>query len=517
MNHLHFIGIGGIGMSGLAAMCREQGMTVSGSDRDAERPENARIIDALRNQKIDIYPQDGSYIEKSGRPEYIVYSTAIEEDNPDLVAGAGIPRLHRAELLAKLMEELHFTNTVAVTGSCGKSTVTAYAAEALTNLGVDPCCLNGALSKRFHTGKLAGNFRPGENDYFVFEADESDKSLLRYSPDYAIVLNLGTDHYDRTELVRVFSEFLKRVKKGAVLEREVYEAVKGTLSPTLKVSVFDAEPRKDSRYAVTLYKKAKKAEVIYKRGHSIEIAQSGDRAAEDYIAAFNISALYGYRDENFRIESTHFIARFSGNRTITLPQPGFHTALNALAVLALLEMLGVAETEEALLESLERFDGVWRRNDFAGITVRGAVVYDDYAHNPEKILSCLNAMREIAQGNLYAVFQPHGYKPFGFMRDQLFENLNKFLKKNDRFILLPPFYAGGSSSFSPTSEEVTADWKSRSVHPERFMVFPDREVLADYLALKPASGDAVVILGARDNSLSDYARSLTYQDESAGS
>jgi len=509
MNHLHFIGIGGIGMSGLAAMCSDQGMTVSGSDRGADLPENARIIDALRTQKIEIYPQDGSYIEKSGRPDFIIYSTAIEEDNPDLLAGAGIPRLHRAELLAKLVEESGFGSTVAITGSCGKSSVTAYVAEALTNLGTDPCCLNGALSKRFHTGKFAGNYRPGEKDFFVFEADESDKSLLRYSPDYAIVLNLGTDHYDRAELVRVFSTFLGQVKKGAVLEREVYEAVKPFLRPELKISIFDAKPRKDSQYAVIRYSKVKRAELIYKRGRRADIAPGGDRAAEDYVGATNMLSVYGMRFEDFRIESTAFLAEFTGNRRIILPQPGFHTALNALAVLALLEMLNATSDEDALLDSLERFDGVWRRNDFAGVTTRGAVVYDDYAHNPEKILSCLKAMREIAPGNLYAVFQPHGYKPFGFMRNQLFEYLEGFLGKKDRFILLPPFYAGGTSSFSPTAEEVAADWKSRSTRPKRFMVFPDRESLADFLVLKPESGDAIVIMGARDNSLSDYAKFLT--------
>lgn len=508
MKHLHFIGIGGIGMSGLAAMCKDHGFTVTGSDRDADHPENARIIDALRLQKIEIYPQDGSYLEQSGRPDALVYSTAIEESNPDFLAGEGIPRLHRAELLSQLVGELGFGNTVAVTGSCGKSTVTAYLAEALTNLGADPCCLNGALSKRFRGGRFAGNYRPGEKDFFVFEADESDKSLLRYSPDYAVILNLGTDHYDREELIRVFTQFLKQVKKGAVLEREVYEAVREALPRRLAVRVFDAKPRRDSQYAVTDYRKVTRPETIYVRGRRSELAPTGDRAVEDTIGANNMLSFYGMRSEDFRIESSSFLAAFTEERRIVLPQPGFHTALNALAVLALLEMLEIAPEEE-LLEALERFDGVWRRNDFAGVTVKGAAVYDDYAHNPEKILSCLKAMREIAPGNLYAVFQPHGYKPFGFMRDQLFLYLDEFLRPKDRFILLTPFYAGGTSSFSPTAEEVAADWKSRTSRPERFMVFPDRDTLADFLALKPESGDAVVIMGARDNSLSDYAASLT--------
>ena len=224
MTHLHFIGIGGIGMSGLAAMCADNGYLVTGSDRGADRPENRRIIDALKLQGIKIYPQDGSGI-RASRPDFLVYSTAIEEDNPDFIAGEGIPRLHRSELLERVIREADFGCTVAVTGSCGKSTVTAYLAETLTNLGADPCCLDGALIKRFRGGRFAGNYRPGSGKYFVYEADESDKSLVRYSPDYAIILKMGTDHYDKAELARVFAEFLRHVRKGAVLERGVYEAV----------------------------------------------------------------------------------------------------------------------------------------------------------------------------------------------------------------------------------------------------------------------------------------------------
>ncbi|WP_294506922.1 Mur ligase domain-containing protein [uncultured Victivallis sp.] len=507
MNHLHFIGIGGIGMSGLAAMCRDHGMRVTGSDRGADRPENARIIDALRNQKIEIFPQDGSFI-AAGRPDAIVYSTAIEEDNPDWTAAGGIPRLHRSELLEHMLETCGFGTTIAVTGSCGKSTVTAYLAEALTNLGLDPCCLNGALSNRFHSGRFAGNYRSGSREYFVFEADESDRSLLHYSPDYALVLNIGTDHYDREELARVFAGFLGRVRRGAVLERGVYEAVREKIPPHLDVRVFDAKPRRDSRYAVTDYRKVERPEAIYTHGRRSELAPTGDRAVDDLYGANNALSIYGLRSEDFRIASTEFLAEFNGEKHLVLPQPGFHTALNALAVYAMLDLLGVG-TDEERLASLERFDGVWRRNDFAGITPKGTPVYDDYAHNPEKILSCLSAMRELAPGRIYAVFQPHGYKPFGFMRDELFERLDGFLTRRDRFILLEPFYAGGTSSFSPSAQEVAADWKSRSRSPERFMVFPDRETLADFLTLKPGAGDVIVIMGARDNSLSDYAKSLT--------
>ena len=507
MTHLHFIGIGGIGMSGLAAMCADSGYTVTGSDRGAERPENRRIIDALELQGIRIYPQDGSYI-RDGRPDLLVYSTAIEEDNADFAAGAGIGRIHRSQLLERVIRESGFECSIAVTGSCGKSTVTAYLAEALTSLGADPSCLDGALIKRFSGGRYAGNYRHGAGKYFVFEADESDKSLVNYSPDYAIILNLGCDHYEKDELVRVFGEFLAKVKKGAVLEREVYELVRPRLKPGFPVRVIDASPRPDSQFAIEEYRILTRTDAIYSQGGRRErLAPSGDRAVTDTIGATNLLSIYGMRSEGFRLESRLPVARFTGGRKLELPQPGFHMAMNALAIDALLEWIGFDPAET--IEALERFDGVWRRNDYAGLTASGAAVYDDYAHNPEKIVSCFRAMREMGDGNIYAVFQPHGYAPFGFMRDQLYLEIEPELRNNDRFILLPPYYAGGTSSFKPKAEEVLADWQSRCRRPERFMYFPNRELLTDFLLLQSKPGDTIVIMGARDNSLSDYAASLT--------
>ena len=248
MTHLHFIGIGGIGMSGLAAMCADSGYTVTGSDRGAERPENRRIIDALELQGIRIYPQDGSYI-RDGRPDLLVYS----------------------QLLERVIRESGFECSIAVTGSCGKSTVTAYLAEALTNLGADPSCLDGALIKRFTGGRYAGNYRHGAGKYFVFEADESDKSLVNYSPDYAIILNLGCDHYEKDELVRVFGEFLAKVKKGAVLEREVYEQVRPRLKPGFPVRVIDASPRPDSQFAIEEYRILTRTDAIYSDQSAVDL------------------------------------------------------------------------------------------------------------------------------------------------------------------------------------------------------------------------------------------------------
>lgn len=458
---LHFVGIGGIGMSALAAMALDLGHRVSGSDRGADRPENARIIGALKFSGITIYPQDGSFMQYE-TPDCLVYSTAIEEDNPDFAAAKGLPRMHRSELLEKLLGELPpDTVSIAVTGSCGKSTATAYAAEALLNLGADPGCLDGALVTRFSSEGQAGNYRSG-GKFFVFEADESDKSLLNYSADYAVILNLGTDHYSRSELVRVFGEFLRSIRKGAVLEQEVYREIA--------------------------------AEKMIPGHLDIRVFGDGDDCITDVLTGYEV---VGRRPR----------ATFGNGTTVALPQPGRHMALNALAVGALLELIGFDRAE--IPAALERFDGVWRRNDFAGKTPEGAAVYDDYAHNPEKIRANLRLMRELAGGGaVYAVFQPHGYGPFGFMEQTLFRYLESELRDNDRFILLEPYYAGGTSSFSPHAEEVCAKWRQNAAYPERYLCLPDRAEVKRFLRAQAGEGDIIAVMGARDNSLSDFAREI---------
>ena len=468
---MHFVGVGGIGMSGLAAMALDLGYAVSGSDRGAERPENRRIFDALQKSGLELYRQDGSFAASGNKTDFLVYSTAIEADNPDFAAAGDIPRLHRSQLLAKLMGELpDGVRRIAVTGSCGKSTVTGYAAESLLHIGKDPGCLNGALVKNFISETRTGNYRGvSGGDCFVFEADESDKSLLNYGCDYALILNLGTDHYDKAELVRVFGEFLRNVRVGAVLEIGVYRelAAAKLLPEHLQLRVF---------------------------------GPAGEREVTDGLAEYLIAD-----DPD---GSRHAAARFADGRTVRLPLPGEHMALNALAVGALLKLMGADDA--AIPRALESFGGVWRRNDFAGrFAGTGAPVYDDYAHNPEKIRANLSLMRELVRGGVFAVFQPHGYGPFGFMEQTLFEFLERDLRDGDFFILLEPYYAGGTSSFKPHAADVCAKWRAASRHPERYLTLSDRDAVRRFLAEHTSPDDAVAIMGARDNTLSDYAASLT--------
>ena len=466
--NLHFVGIGGIGMSGLAQMARALGCEVSGSDRALKAPENAEIFHALSAQGITLYPQDGSRFTGDFPPaESLVYSTAIEEDNPDFKAAPGCRRLHRSEALSLCVSALHCKCTIAVTGTCGKTSVSAALAEALYHLGEDPGVLAGGLVNAFRTPVLAGNFRKGNNRYFVLEADESDKSLLNYTSDAAIVLNIGTDHYSKEELAQVFGKFLSQVRSAAVVELEGMQRIRehfGALPETLQILLF-----------------------------------SGEKDAPEEWEGHKVSRITEYRSGP---EGT--FCRFSGSsRMIRLPGPGKYQALNALAIYVFLLQQGFQE--EKILTALESFHGTWRRFDPAGIC-NGVRFFDDYAHNVEKIISCLEAAHELTRGKVIALFQPHGYGPLGFMRHELFHALEEHLGEKDLFGMLPVYYAGGSTSFKPESKEVIFSYQAEGT--KNYRTFSDRQEAEEVIRNEMEEGDIVLIMGARDNSLSSWAKTL---------
>lgn len=464
---LHFAGIGGIGMSALAQMSSSLGFGTTGSDRAAASPENARIFSALKAQGITIYPQDGSVYDNS-RPDILIYSTAVESDNPDIAkAPEQVERMHRSDALKFLIEACNAKNMIAVTGTSGKTSVTAQMAESLYHLGMDPGCLCGGLVNEFIADDLAGNYRPmGKEGIFVVEADESDKSLLNYTADTALVLNIGTDHYSKEELAEVFRKFILSTRKNVILSDDVLAAVGADACAGKNVMVFSA-----------------KAD------------------APDTLCGFPVVKL-----DSYRAGTDGAFCSFDSLEEIPLRAPGFHNALNALAVYGTLRLLGFEQADAR--RAVCAFSGVWRRFDYAGRLPCGTAVYDDYAHNVEKILSCYDAAKSIAAGRVCLIFQPHGFKPFGFMREALFEALEERLAPEDIFALLPVYYAGGTSSFTPSSAEVATDYRTRSCAPDRYPDFPDRETAENALNRQLKEGDIAVIMGARDNSLAMWAKKI---------
>ena len=459
---VHFVGIGGIGMSGLAQMLKWLGCDVSGSDRDMDKPENSRIIGSLRNCGITLFPQDGSFI-SDGKPDTMIYSTAIENDNPDFKAGTDIPKVHRAAALASAITSMKGVTSVAVTGTCGKTTVTSWLAETLEKMGYDPAMLSGGLVNNFASAKFAGNFRPGKGKFFIYEADESDKSLLAFNPDFSLILNIGNDHYPINELADVFRKFIVSTSKGAVLEESVAEHVGEITGTKIKCSVFGSGSKCNWR-------------------------------------------LLSYKTEN-KVPTAVIENKSRGKQiNLALPSPGLHMAMNAVSVLATLDILGLYSPD--CHRHISSFGGVWRRFNIKGKLPSGALVIDDYAHNPEKIGSCVRTAKEVTAGRIFAVFQPHGFGPLKFMKDNLFKELEKIMNKEDRFIFLPVFYAGGTTSFSPTSEEVVSEFESKA--EGNFMFFKTRDHLEKYLKSETCENDTVLVMGARDNSLSTWTEEISF-------
>ncbi len=457
---VHFVGAGGIGMSGLAQMLKWLGCDVSGSDRDMDKPENERIIGSLRRSGISLFPQDGSYV-KNGRPDFLIYSTAIEESNSDFMAGKEIPRVHRAEALAAAILSMKDVVSIAVTGTCGKTTVTSWLAETLCRMGHDPVMLSGGLVNSFSNAEFAGNFRPGKGRYFVYEADESDKSLLAFKPDYSVVLNIGNDHYPISELAEVFRKFISNTSRGAVIDETVRGSLGGLDCGKAELMVFGEDKQCAWRF------------------NSYEI--------EDGCASIEVAGVKSKKPVRFH-----------------LPSPGRHNAMNAMSIIAALEMLGLYR--EGCEKHISEFKGVWRRFNIKGKLPSGALVIDDYAHNPEKIASCIRTAREITEGRIFAVFQPHGYGPLKFMKEPLFQELEKVMGRGDSFSFLPVFYAGGTTSFSPTSEQVVLEYRLNT--SKDYFSFGNREELKKYLLENTSSKDTVLIMGARDNSLSTWSQEI---------
>ena len=468
---IHFVGIGGIGMSGLAQMFADLGCAVTGSDRALGRPENERIFSALRKCGAKLYPQDGSVYANGYRPDAIVYSTAIEEDNPDFkCAPDGVRRLHRSEALALGIGALRGRFTIAVTGTCGKTTVSAWLADALDRLGGDPGALSGGYVKLFREEGAAGNYRGGFGRDFVIEADESDKSLLNYVPDTALILNIGTDHYSRRELAEVFMTFAQSARSCAVMELAAFEEIGPEKFPSNKM--------------ILLF--------------------SGDPNAPVSCAGRPVLRL-----DSYRVADGSAWCAFNGLPEIRLPMPGRHNALNALAAHTVLTSRGYDSMDA--LKAVSEFGGVARRFDRAGVMANGALVIDDYAHNPEKLSSCISAAQELAQnGRVITIFQPHGFAPLRFMRESLAKTLPSILRPSDEFIFLPVYYAGGTASFTPTSAEVAGTCRNApGIRNDAVKSFDDRMECERYLKTAVKRGDVVIVAGARDESLSIWAKSLT--------
>ena len=455
------VGVAGIGMSGLAQVLRSQGHDVGGSDRDLTGSGRAELLTALRRQGIRIWPQDGSGV-AAMRPAALVASSAVEPGNPDLVAAPGLPQIPRARALAQALNRLRAPQ-IAVAGSCGKTTVTAWTAAALHALGHSVTMVCGGIVRDFEDSDPPGNaLCPSSPDWIVYEADESDGSLVEFTPDYGLVLNVGTDHFERDRLLDLFGSFVGKCRLGMVLAASLHDELRPSVG---QGQVLFAEPGSD-----------------YSR--SVRAVYPGECVLSADSTAFSVPG----------------VGRFQCG------QLGRHSVVNAAAVIALLQLVSGQVAAAEWPAAVASFKGVRQRFELLGHTPGGLPVYNDYAHNPEKIGAALLTARQIGGGALSVVFQPHGFGPLGFMREELLAVLAERLRPEDEFVFLPVYYAGGTTSFTPTSAEVSSAFRAAGLPVSQA---PDRLELARRLRTETRPGMTILVMGARDPSLRPWAQQLT--------
>lgn len=440
MTWYHFAGVAGSGMSALAQMHAWKGGQAGGSDRAFDQGGSGGIRAALEAAGVRIHPQDGTGI--SPGCDALVVSTAVEESVPDVRAarGAGVPILHRSELLESFAAGMR---TLAVTGTSGKSTVTAMIFEILRHTGADPSLMTGGDLISLRDAGFLGNAWLGRGPWLVMEADESDGTLVRYRPWGGVLLNLQRDHKEVAELEEIFARFRANVR-GIFISGD---------DPNL-----DAFSHGAIRYGFSADSDV--------RIDDLEIGPRGSR---------------------FTIRGIRF----------ELPCPGLHNVRNAAAAIAAAMSCGAPMT--AMPQALASFRGVARRFQRIG-SVGGVEVVDDFAHNPDKITASLAAARPAAR-RILAVYQPHGFGPTRFLRDDLIDALCGGLTPSDRLYMPEIFYAGGTAVKDISSRDIV-DAVARRGIPAHFA--ERREDLIDVVAHDAEDGDMVLVMGARDPSLTGF-------------
>lgn len=453
-----FCGIGGSGMLPLALILRAQGHEVKGSDRSLDQGHNAQKFEFLRALGIELFSQDGSGLTRSD--QIFVASTAVEDSVPDAQAAKrlGVERLSRAEMLAQLFNGA--PQRIGVAGTSGKSTTTGMIGWILDHVGLAPTVMNGAVMKNFVTDKTPfASALVGENKIFVSEVDESDGSIALFDPTVAVLNNVAVDHKPLGELRSLFSDFVEK-SKIAVLNLDNEE--------TAQIARHFGSDR-----AVT---------------YSL-LLQDADLSAKDIAPAPD--------GISFAV-----VERITGETvSIKLPMPGRHNVANALAALCAARACGVSLKDGGA--ALEQFQGIRRRLELVG-TGAGIPILDDFAHNPDKISASLSTLHEFP-GRLLVMFQPHGFGPLKLMRDDFIACFKNHLSEDDYLIMPQPVYFGGTTDKSVTSEDIVRALSDSGLNAD---AYETRSQCGDRLMELAQPGDRIIIMGARDDTLTQFAGDL---------
>ena len=450
-----FSGIGGSGMLPLASIVRAAGAKVSGSDRSLDAGRTPHKFEYLRSLGIQLFPQDGSGLQEGMT---LVTSAAVEDTVPDVVRARELRLAHltRPEFLARLLNDAQ--RSVAVGGTSGKSTVTGMIGWILHACHRQPTVMNGAVMKNFVTPSAPfASALVGDPELFVSEVDESDGSIALYRPEIAVLTNISLDHKEMDELRQLFAHFLNSARKAVLnLDDPETRALADTV-PGDKV-----------------------------------IGYGFDSPGADFMG----------KDMQLKADGVSFAVEAEGERQeVSLAVPGRHNASNALAAIASARALGVRLEDAA--NAVARFEGLKRRLETVG-EAGGVMVIDDFAHNPDKIDATLATLRA-QPGRLLIMFQPHGFGPLAKMGDELAESLASGMAPDDRLYLPDPVYQGGTTERVRGSDWLADEVNGRERHAEHIA---ERAAIGEAMLAEARPGDRILIMGARDDTLIDFANGL---------
>jgi UDP-N-acetylmuramate--alanine ligase len=448
---IFFIGIAGSGMSALAQYLSGLGKTIGGSDRFfiPGHPNEAR--DKLEAEGIHCFLQDGSGL--TSQTDLVIASTAVEDTNVEIQKAKtlDIPILLRSELLTVISDA---KRTIAVGGTSGKSTTTAILFDILDQAGFEPSIISGAGLVRLQKQGKIGNAYVGNGEWLVIEADESDGSIVNYHPEIGLLLNIDKDHKEIEELKEIFETFKEHTKR--------------------LFSVNASNPLT--------------ASFSQQKGHDFSYTE----------------AEAGYKAINFR--QTGFQIQFDINGVgFVMNAIGHHNMENALAATAVANQLGV--DLKTCAQAVTNYEGIYRRNQVLGQkningTSDGIWVIDDYAHNPAKVAAAIRSVQPLA-GKVIAWFQPHGYGPTRFLRNDFVKEISQTLRPQDEIWMSEIFYAGGTTTKNISAADLINDLK---VAGSNAYFVEDRNNLVDRIKPHLEKGSAIILMGARDPSLDEFAK-----------
>jgi UDP-N-acetylmuramate--alanine ligase len=449
---VHFVGIGGIGMSGIAEVLHNLGYTVRGSDI----AESANV-QRLREKGIRVAV--GHAAENIEGAAVVVVSSAVKRDNPELVAARGklLPVVRRAEMLAELMR---LKQAIAIGGTHGKTTTTSLVATLLEAGGLDPTVINGGIINAYGT-----NARLGQSDWLVAEADESDGTFVKLPADIVVVTNIDPehlDHYGTFEGVKAaFRQFVENVPfygfAVMCLDHPEVQAMVAKIEDR-RIITYGANPQADVRFVDLMPGPRQRFAV-----EIVDRVTGAERRIED----------------------------------LTLPMPGIHNVSNATAAVAVADRLGIGA--DALRRGLDAFRGVKRRFTFVG-EWDGVAIYDDYGHHPVEIRAVLAAARQAAGGRVVAVMQPHRYSRLA----SLFADFCLCFNDADT-VIVTDVYAAGEAPIAGADRDALVAGILAGGHRDAIPL-PAREVLANMVKARVRPGDMVVCLGA--GSITQWAAAL---------